>query len=338
MRAFRPEDIWKMPDKELPTILDHASLRIKSAEIHFYAPSFMYYRTSHYRSSPDDFPTISVTGGGCALKCKHCGAKVLETMYPVTSPEELPELCRRLKHKGASGCLISGGCLPDGSVPIGRFSEAIGRIKRELGLTILVHTGVVDVATARALKQNGVDSALIDVIGSDDTIKEIYNLNVTVKDYDDSLKALDEAGLPYVPHVIVGLHYGKLKGELQALRMIQKYNPSALVIIAFMPVPGTEMQNVKPPTPLDIARVIVAARLLFPQKPLVLGCMRPKGKHRIETDVLALKAGVDGIAFPAEEAIRFAEKNGYGVVFSSFCCSQVYVDLGKSANSTGKLC
>jgi len=325
-----------MPDKELLTILDHASLQIKSTEIHFYAPSFMYYRTSHYCSSPDDFPTISVTGGDCALKCKHCGAKVLETMYPVTLPVELFELCRKLKLFGASGCLISGGCLPDGSVPISKFVEAIGRIRHELGLTILVHTGVVDVATARALKQNGVDSALIDVIGSDDTIKEIYNLNVTVNDYASSLKALDEAGLPYVPHVIVGLHYGKLRGELQALRMIQEHNPSALVIIAFMPIPATEMQNVKPPMPLDIARVIAVARLMFPQKPLVLGCMRPKGKHRIETDVLALKAGVDAIAFPAEEATRFAEENGYRVVFSSFCCSQVYADLGKPTSSIGK--
>jgi uncharacterized radical SAM superfamily protein len=35
--------------------------------------------------------------------------------------------------------------------------------------------------------------------------------------------------------------------------------------------------------------------------------MRPKGKHRAETDTLAIKAGVDAIAFPAEEAIEYAE-------------------------------
>ncbi|MCK4439883.1 hypothetical protein KAU85_02750, partial [Candidatus Bathyarchaeota archaeon] len=44
-------------------------------KIHFYAPSFMYYKTSHYHSSPTDFPTISVTGESCALNCKHCGGK-----------------------------------------------------------------------------------------------------------------------------------------------------------------------------------------------------------------------------------------------------------------------
>ena len=54
-----------------------------------------------------------------------------------------------------------------------------------------------------------------------ETIKKIYNLKVTPKDYADSLKALDEAELPFVPHVIVGLNEGKLDGELEALKMIR---------------------------------------------------------------------------------------------------------------------
>lgn len=298
-----------------------------SKKIYFYAPSFMYYKTSYYHSSPTDFPTISVTGRSCALKCKHCGGKVLNTMYPATTPEKLFELCTQLKHKGGLGCLISGGCLPDGSVPLGKFINVIDKIKRKSSLTVIVHTGIIDFNIAEKLRSAGVDAALIDIIGSDETIREIYKLNLTVKAYEDSLKALHEAGIAFVPHVIVGLHYGKLKGELHALRMISKYHPSTLVIIAFMPIHGTEMENVAPPKPIDIAKVIATARLMFPQTPLALGCMRPKGKHRIETDTLAIKAGVNAIAFPTEEAIKFAEKQRYETTFSSLCCSQVYADL-----------
>jgi uncharacterized radical SAM superfamily protein len=190
---------------------------------------------------------------------------------------------------------------------------------------------VIDSDVAKRLKGADVDAALIDIIGSDETIREIYNLNVSVDDYGNSLKALHDAGIVFVPHVIVGLHYGKLKGEFQALKMISQYEPSALVVIAFMPIHGTEMANVEPPKPVDIAKVITAARLMFPQTPLVLGCMRPKGKHRIETDTYAIKAKVNAIAFPAEEAIKFAKAQGYSISFSSFCCSQIYTDL-KSAN------
>jgi len=327
MKQLLPETVWHMDEKELTNLLDTGKLVSKSKKIHFYAPSFMYYKTSYYCSSQNDFPTISVTGKGCALNCKHCGGKVLETMYPATTSGKLFELCAQLKRSGALGCLISGGCLPDGSVPLEKFVDGIRKVKRELGLTVFVHTGIIDFDNAEKLRNAGVDAALIDIIGSDETIRQIYNLNVTVKDYENSLKALHEVGIVFVPHVIVGLHYGKLKGEFHALKMISQYKPSALVIIAFMPIHETEMAKVEPPKPADIAKVITAARLMFPQTPLVLGCMRPKGRHRVETDILAIKAGVDAIAFPAEEAIKFAENQGYDISFSSFCCSQIYSDI-----------
>ena len=333
MARLSPEKIWHTSEKELLGLLNSGALVTKPKNAYFYAPSFMHYKTSHYRSSPTQFPTVSVTGTACALNCRHCGGKVLETMHPANTPEKLFELVAKLKQNGASGCLISGGCLPDGSVPLTPFIPAIEKIKRELGLTVFVHTGIIDDATTTALKTAGVDAALIDIIGSDETIRKVCNLNVTVKDYVRSLNALQHAGLNFVPHVIVGLDDGKLKGELDALKIIASVKPSAIVVIAFMPIHGTAMANAKPPTPADIARVAATARLMFPETPLVLGCMRPKGKHRAETDVLALKAGVDAIAFPDEEAVKYAEAQGYAFSFSSYCCAQIYVDAASRSSS-----
>jgi uncharacterized radical SAM superfamily protein len=326
MAQLSPETVWNTNEKELLSLLAAGTLVPKPKKANFYAPSFMYYKTSHYCSSPTHFPTISVTGKDCALNCKHCGSKVLETMHPAKTPEKLFELGSKLKQNGALGCLVSGGCLPNGSVPLKQFSPVLEKIKRELGLTVIVHTGIIDTATAEALANAGVDAALIDIIGSNETIKEVYNLNVTVEDYENSLKAFHKARLNFVPHVIVGLHNGKLRGELHALKMIARYKPSALIIIAFMPIHGTTMAEVKPPQPTDIAKVTATARLMFPETPLALGCMRPKGKHRAETDILALKAGANAIAFPSEKAIKYAENQGYQLSFSSYCCSQIYMD------------
>jgi len=295
--------------------------------IRFYAPSFMYYKTDYFCSSPSAFPSISVTGPFCALKCKHCGGKVLNTMLPARTPKQLVNLCREIKKNGGVGCLISGGCLPEGSVPLSNFVDAIAEVKRDLGLTVVVHTGVIEVSLARRLKEAGVDAALIDVIGSDETIREIYQLNVEVADFDRSLKALSESGLSLVPHVLVGLHYGELKGEFEALQMISKHSPSAVIVIALMPIRGTPMEGSAPPKPEDIARVLVLARLMMPKTPLVLGCMRPKGNHRAETDSLSLRAGVNAVAFPHERAIRLAESMGLKVSFSSLCCSQIFEDI-----------
>jgi len=297
------------------------------SRIRFYAPSFMYYRAERFCSSPEAFPSVSVTGSFCALKCKHCGGRVLDTMLPALAPERLVEVCREVKAKGGLGCLISGGCLPDGSVPLERFVDAIAEVKKTLGLTVVVHTGVIDSELAGRLADAGVDAALIDIIGSDETIREVYQLNVSVADYDRSLRVLHESGIPLVPHVLVGLHYGRLKGEFEALEMIAKYSPSAVIVIALMPIHGTLMETASPPKPTDIARVLVAARLMLPKTPLVLGCMRPKGKHKTETDMLAVKAGVNAIAFPAEQAIKLAENMHIETSFSSLCCSQIFDDL-----------
>jgi uncharacterized radical SAM superfamily protein len=321
-----PEKVWHLNEKQLLNLLDAGTLAPKPKATRFYAPSFTYYKTSRCQSSPTSFPTVSVTGTGCALNCKHCGGKVLETMHPATTPATLFVHAKKLKQNGASGCLISGGCLPNGSVPLKQFIHIIKKIRRELGLTVFVHTGIIDRATATSLKNAGVDAALIDIIGSDETIKKIGALNMTTDNYAASLGAMKEAGLNFVPHVIVGLDNGKLKGELRALKIIASAIPSAVVIIAFMPIHGTAMAKVKPPAPLDIAKVAATARLIFPRTPLALGCMRPKGKHRAQTDVFALKAGADAIAFPSEEAVKYAETQGYTLSFSPYCCAQIYMD------------
>jgi len=321
-----PQILWALDDHALLKLLNSGVFKPISREIRFYAPSFTYYRTKHYCSNNRNFPTISVTGNTCAFACKHCGGKVLQTMHPAISPQELFELGVKLKREGAKGCLVSGGCLPDGSVPLHEFVPVLERFKRELGLTVFVHTGVVSVETAAALKAAGVDATLIDIVGSEATMKKIFNLKVSLHDYSDSLAALDQAGLAVVPHVIVGLNDGNLDGELSALEMITPFKPAALVIIAFMPINGTEMAQTLPPKPLDIAKVAACARVMFPQVPLTLGCMRPKGKSRAQTDVLALQAGVDGIAFPSSEAIEFALKADLKFSFSSYCCAQLYFD------------
>jgi hypothetical protein len=209
-------------------------------------------------------------------------------------------------------------------MPLERFLEAITQVKKEYDLTIAIHTGIIGHKVANGLKDAGVDSVLIDIIGSDDTIKEIYKLDVTIKNYEASLKALHDSKNHFIPHVIVGLHYGKLKGELTALKMIAKYNPSALVIIALTPLRDTLMNGVNPPTPQDIAKILTTARIMLPDTPIALGCMRPTGKHRTETDKLAIASGVNAIAFPDESVIEYAKASGFNIEFLSVCCSQIY--------------
>lgn len=327
MSNITSQIVWNCNEKEFISLLNSDKLKPLDKTIRFYVPSFIHYSNEFFKSTKKEFPTISITGNDCALNCKHCGGKLLETMHSALSPIELFNIGSKLKQDGAKGVLITGGCRYDGSVPLENFVSVLHQLKYELDLTVFVHTGIIKAKTATALKNAGVDAALMDVVCSKETLKEIFNSSLSVKDYVDSLKALYEAKLKIVPHVIVGLNRGKLDGEYEALKIIaQTIKPSALVIIAFMPIHGTEMEKSVPPTSLEVARVIATARVMFPDTPISLGCMRPKGEKRKSIDVLALKAGVDAIAFPDEEAIKYAKNKRYNTVFLSYCCAQIGIN------------
>ena len=62
---------------------------------------------------------------------------------------------------------------------------------------------------------------------------------------------------------------------------------------------------------------------IFPKKPLILGCARPLGAHRRETDRLAIDAGVNGIAYPSDEGYEYAEGKGFKLSFANQCCSLI---------------
>ena len=320
-------DYSQMPDNFEERVKQARLLSWKhfGKRIHFYAPGFVHYENRYFRSSRNAFPSISITGSSCSLNCSHCGGKLLKTMIPATSPQTLVETCKKIKAKGAVGCLISGGCLPDGSVPIGGFVDAIAEAKK-LGLTIVVHTGLIKVDTANRLKKAGVDTVSIDILGSEETAKEVYHVNATTQDYRHSLLALKSSGIPFTPHVLVGLHFGELRGELDALRMIAEFQPSALILIVFFPIRGTRMENIKPPSPKTVANVLVEARSIMPKVPIALGCARPKGKLRSDIDILAIETGVNAIAFPTVEAIKAAYNFRLDITFSNLCCSLIYAD------------
>ncbi|RLF11799.1 MAG: radical SAM protein [Thermoprotei archaeon] len=329
---MKPEEALDPAETSLEEVLA-TSRRISWAnfgkKLLLYTPSFIYYEISNYRNVGCPFPSFSVTGDFCALRCEHCDASLLTSMIPTITPDALFEACKKVKEKGGRGVLVSGGCLSNGRVPLERFLETIAKIKKQLGLTVVVHTGLVSEEVAKGLAEAGVDGALLDIIGDEETIKQVYHLKASVKDYEESLTLLERYKVPMIPHVLVGLHYGELRGELRALKIIAEHNPSAVVVIALIPLPGTPMENVSPPSPSSVVRVLAAARLMMPNVPLALGCARPKGDHRNETDKLAIEAGVNAIAFPSERALEKAKAFNLSYVFLPTCCSQVYIDVNR---------
>lgn len=295
-----------------------------------YSPTAYPYKISdHKQVSPHNFVSLSVTGTSCSLRCEHCDGQLLKGMESTVTPESLFERCKQIKDKGGQGVLISGGSDSEGYVPLERFGESIQRVKSELGLEVVVHTGLVSETTAHYLAEAQIDAAMLDIIGDERVSREVYHIENGPKKMRQSLDILESLDIPTVPHVLVGLDYGRLGGELEALEMISQGSPAAVVVIALSPVRKTAMENVEPPSPEDIGKVLTIARFGMKRIPLLLGCARPMGQHKIDTDMYAIQSGTNGIALISQEGVDFARERYLQPVFLDVCCSLAY----KSMNS-----
>lgn len=303
-------------------------LTVFGKELLCYSPTaYPYGIKDHKQISPHNFVSLSVTGTACSLKCEHCDGQLLKGMESTVTPETLYERCAEIKSQGGEGVLISGGSDPEGYVPLNRFANAIGRVKSELDLEVVVHTGLVNETTAHHLAEAHVDAAMLDIIGDERVAREIYHIDNGPEKMRRSLDVLESFNVPTVPHVLVGLDYGRLRGEIEALEMISQGSPAALVIIALSPLRKTSMEGIAPPSPEDIGRIMTIARLGMEKTPLLLGCARPMGQHKIDTDLFAINSGVNGVALISQEGVNHARNAGLQPVFLDVCCSLAYKSM-----------
>lgn len=291
-------------------------------EIAFHAPGLRRYKTDEFDSqNAIEFASISVTGTACALSCEHCKTNVLHGMADLRRHNgSLFDLCADLASKGARGVLISGGSDKQGRVPLLAHVSDMIRVRKELGLAIRVHTGLPDEETCAALGEVSIDGAMIDVIGHRDTMREVYHLDSDPEDYENSLAWLEQYKVPTIPHIILGLHFGKMLGEATALEMIVRHPPNILVLVVLMPLTGTPMVEVTPPPLEEIGAFFEKSRKALPFTPVMLGCARPMGNLKVEIDRLAVDAGLNGIAYPANGIVEYARQSGLQPTFINACC------------------
>ncbi|MFY9921431.1 MAG: radical SAM protein, partial [Mycobacterium sp.] len=160
-----------------------------------------------------------------------------------------------------------------------------------------------------------------DIIGADETIRDVYHLDLTTADFARSLRVLAEHGLRIIPHIVLGLHYGRFLGEHRALEMVTAHPVSTLILVVLVPLVGTPMAHLPPPPTEDVTAFFATARAAAPSIPVNLGCARPMGQIKIDLDQAAVDLGLNGIAYPADGIIGYAESRGITARRYEYCCS-----------------
>jgi len=295
------------------------------SRVRFYSPTFRRYQTGELRGPADDFwPAVSITGSDCKLQCDHCKARILEPMRAARTPEALWRLVNELIGAGAAGMLLTGGSNLANKVDYAPFYKTLESVRDAYPqFRIAAHTGLVDAAEARALEECGIEVAMLDIIGAQETITQVYHLRRTVEHFEASLQALVATSMRVVPHIVMGLHYGRLLGEWNALDVIARNLPDAVVFVVVSPIYASARRPFETPSPHTVGRFLMNARERLAETPLLLGCMRPPGVSRTLIDSYALLSGLDGIAHPADGLVELALRLERQVLVSGSCCSML---------------
>ena len=310
-------------DAGLIAEFERAAPRAAGRPIRFSTPTFKSYSSCDMDGcGKNSFPAFSVTAGACALDCDHCQAKILEPMLPATHPELLERKVRELvAAQDLQGFLLSGGSNRRNEIKYERYLPVVERLKRDFPhLKVAIHSALTDAPRARAMASAGVDTVMMDVIGSSETIREVYHLDRPVEDFEATLEALCSTSMEVVPHIVIGLHYGRILGEPAALDIVSRHPVHSLVLVVIMPFyakPGTFAT----PATSDVGRIFLEARERIADRQVLLGCARPPGMHRRVTDAYAVMAGLDGIAFPADGTLAVAQAIGRPAAQEHACCS-----------------
>ncbi|MBI5751952.1 MAG: radical SAM protein [Hydrogenophilales bacterium] len=293
------------------------------SRINFYTPTFKAYASSEITGcGKQAWPAVSITGGECKLACDHCKAKILEPMIPARTPQDLWRVVHEQVDLGAQGMLLTGGSNHRNQVEYAPYYATLRRIKDTFpAFKIALHTALVDLDIARRMEDAGIDVAMMDVIGAQDTITQVYHLRRGVDDFERSLGYLAATEMKVVPHIVLGLHYGRFLGEWRALDIVKRHRPDALVLVVVMPHYAQEDRPFATPDAHEVGRFFMDARAAMRDTPLLLGCARPAGRVKSQIDAYAVMAGLNGIAHPADGMVELAARLGREVRVTPACCS-----------------
>lgn len=254
---------------------------------------------------PRKTTSIRVTEDHCEQDCAHCGGHYLKSMLPISA----------IKESSNPSFLISGGCI-DGTVPIAQHIAELKALKQ--GRRYNLHVGLINEAEISEIAEIG-DCISFDFVGDDETIREVFGIQRTVSDYVHCYKQLRQK-VKVMPHICIGLHGGKIRGEYRAVELLRELGMDGLTFIIFTPTRRTRYAECLPPDMEEVVKLLKWARQVCPQVPIHLGCMRPGGRYRSEIDQWAVKIGMNTIVNPTPKAVALAKELGMSILQKEECC------------------
>jgi biotin synthase len=239
---------------------------------------------------------VNVKSGGCSEDCGYCSQSVRHPVagrQPMLEVADVLQAAREAKANGSARLCMGAawsGPRTDGSFE--KLLTMIGEVKR-IGIETCVTLGRLSREQAERLRAAGLDVYNHNL----DTSREYYPKVVTTHGFEDRLETLRHvraAGLRVCSGGIIGMgeslgDRASLLAELGALDP----HPESVPINALVPIPGTPLGHLPRIDPLDVVRMVAAARIVLPRSRVRLSAGR-KDLGR-EAELWCLYAGANSI-------------------------------------------
>ena len=242
---------------------------------------------------------LSVKTGGCEEDCAYCP----QSMHHSSDVSGRPELevepvlarARAAREAGAHRFCMGWAWrdIRDGAP----FEAMLAMVRgvRELGLEACVTAGMLSGPQAARLAEAGLTAYNHNL----DTSPEHYERIISTRTYQERLETLERvrrAGVTLCCGGIIGMGESDTDraGLLHVLATLDPH-PESVPINALVAVEGTPLEALPAVDPLDVVRMVAAARILMPHSRVRLSAGREQMNR--EAQVLCLLAGADSIFY-----------------------------------------
>jgi biotin synthase len=242
---------------------------------------------------------LSVKTGGCPEDCAYCPqSSRYDTEVNVErmmSKDEVLDAAGRARAAGATRFCMGAAWreVKDGPA----FDNVLSMVRgvREMGMEACVTLGMLNEQQARKLADAGLSAYNHNL----DTSKEFYGSIITTRTFEDrliTLRNVRKAGITVCSGGIIGMgeSIGDRCGMLMTLANLDPH-PESVPINALVAVEGTPLAGLPPVDPIELVRMIAAARILMPRSKVRLSAGRMSMSR--EAQLLCLLAGANSIFY-----------------------------------------
>ncbi|OAM96218.1 biotin synthase [Pelosinus fermentans] len=222
---------------------------------------------------------VNARSGMCSEDCKFCAQSVYhDTQTPIHNLLDIGQItaaAQKAQEQGAKRIsIVTSGKGMDRDPDFQKIIESIQAIMNHTSLKVCANLGTLSLEQARMLASAGVKRYAHNL----ETSENFYPSVCTTHSYQervDTIQAAKAAGMELCTGGIIGMGES-WQDRIDFAFAIKSLDVASIPINILNPIKGTALEDVMPPSPLDIIKTFAIFRFICPDK-----IIRPAGGREI---------------------------------------------------------